>query len=270
MKRLFMSAFKQIILLLILLIAFISFVTKYHLDTFVLKKQDNQEIEIVEKVTKKKIEKELINNEEKIVEQIKEEITPKKDDIKKEIKSTTTKKINEKTSAVKKITTITKEDIKAVSNQVSKKVKKEPTVTTDNLVTKVVKKEYKLSQKNMQFQYEINEIIKKNRIIFKRLSTDVTQDSLEVLQEVASFLIEHNIKIEVAGHTDAKGEEKVNEYISEQRAKSVKKELIKLGVLGTNIVAKGYGEIYPIVKNNKLGYSQINRRVEFNIIEEQI
>ena len=132
---------------------------------------------------------------------------------------------------------------------------------------KIEKKTEKKS--NAAIQEEINSALKVQRIIFKRLSTQVTEKSYITIKKIAEIL-SHNpdIKIEVGGHTDARGADDVNEYISLKRAKSVRNDLIKLGINKERISAKGYGKTKPIVKNDPQGYSTINRRVEFKIIEE--
>ena len=75
-------------------------------------------------------------------------------------------------------------------------------------------------------------------------------------------------KIEVAGHTDSRGEAALNKQISQDRASSVREILIKLGINENRITAVGYGEEFPIAKDDKDGLSEINRRVEFNILGE--
>jgi peptidoglycan-associated lipoprotein len=50
------------------------------------------------------------------------------------------------------------------------------------------------------------------------------------------------IKIEIAGHTDNKGDDKYNQTLSQKRAESVVNYLIKKGIAKTRLVAKGYGE----------------------------
>ena len=44
--------------------------------------------------------------------------------------------------------------------------------------------------------------------------------------------------------------------------------MINYGFDENKIKARGYGENIPIVENSADGYSKVNRRVEFNIIEE--
>lgn len=77
-----------------------------------------------------------------------------------------------------------------------------------------------------------------------------------------------NLKIEIAGHTDAAGTKKYNLGVSIGRAVAVKKQMIAYGFDKNKIKARGYGEEIPLVENNAEGYSRVNRRVEFNIVEE--
>lgn len=120
-----------------------------------------------------------------------------------------------------------------------------------------------------EIQEQINTILKENKIIFKRRSVDITTESFSSVQKVADILKEHeNIKVEIAGHTDSRGRASLNLRISQDRANSVKKSLSSLGINKDRLKAVGYGEKFPIVKDDKNGLSEINRRVEINIIGE--
>lgn len=120
-----------------------------------------------------------------------------------------------------------------------------------------------------EIQEQINTILKENKIIFKRRSVDITTKSFSSVQKVADILKEHeNIKVEIAGHTDSRGRASLNLRISQDRANSVKKALSLLGINKDRLKAVGYGEKFPIAKDDKNGLSEINRRVEINIIGE--
>ncbi|MGA1931799.1 OmpA family protein [Arcobacter sp. YIC-464] len=140
--------------------------------------------------------------------------------------------------------------------------------TTEEVVEEeTIEQEPKLSATEIQEQ--INTILKENKIVFKRRSVDITEESFSSVQKVADILKEYEmLKIEIAGHTDSRGRASLNLRISQDRANSVKKELIKLGVKEENLKAVGYGEKFPIAKDDKNGLSEINRRVEINIIGE--
>lgn len=121
-----------------------------------------------------------------------------------------------------------------------------------------------------QIQTIINDILKENKIIFKRRSVDITKESFSSVEKVATILKEHDsYQIEIAGHTDSRGKASLNKRISQDRANSVKKALVELGVSQERLTAVGYGEKYPIAKDDKNGLSEINRRVEINIIGDK-
>ncbi|GAB6073993.1 OmpA family protein [Nautilia lithotrophica] len=92
------------------------------------------------------------------------------------------------------------------------------------------------------------------------------------LQKVAEILKNNpNLKIEVAGHTDNIGSDEYNLKLSQKRAEAVKNILVnKFGINPNRIVAKGYGEKYPLVPNTTATNRALNRRVEIvNITNKQ-
>ena len=58
-----------------------------------------------------------------------------------------------------------------------------------------------------------------------------------------------NVTIELAAHCDYKGNDDYNERLSQRRAESVVKYLIKGGIATDRLSAKGYGEQKPKVVN---------------------
>ena len=118
-------------------------------------------------------------------------------------------------------------------------------------------------------QQMLNQILSEKKISFERRSSTVTQDSQLTLDKIAKILNENiNIRVEIAGHTDSRGEDALNKKISQDRANSVKDVLVSLGVAKDRLIAIGYGEEFPIAQDDENGLSEINRRVEFNIIGE--
>ncbi|MDN5078260.1 OmpA family protein [Aliarcobacter butzleri] len=119
-----------------------------------------------------------------------------------------------------------------------------------------------------EIQLLINNILKDRKISFERKSSIPTEQSQNIIKEIAKILNENpNFKVEVAGHTDSRGEAVLNKQISQDRANSVKNILVNSGVNETRIKAIGYGEEFPIAKDDENGLSEINRRVEFIIGE---
>jgi len=127
----------------------------------------------------------------------------------------------------------------------------------------------KVSLTANEIQLHINEILAMKKVAFERRSANVTEDSKSSITQIANILNEYkNLKVEIAGHTDSRGENALNKKISQDRANSVKELLISLGVNADRLTAIGHGEEFPIAKDDENGLSEINRRVDFNILGE--
>jgi outer membrane protein OmpA-like peptidoglycan-associated protein len=88
------------------------------------------------------------------------------------------------------------------------------------------------------------------------------------IETLAKFLKSYpSLKIEVAGHTDSDGSDKLNQELSQRRAESVKNALAKEGVAEERITAVGYGETKPIDSNETAEGKARNRRTEIKILE---
>lgn len=255
-----MSPEKKVISLLFALVILMAACVYTHLPQF-MEKQDssNNNTTTVEKVEEKPIEK--------VVEEVKTESTQNEqaEEAPKEETQTTEENLNT-IDEVK-----TEEPISEEVNQVVEEIEEnlEPLITTDKRYNRTddEKNIEDLSRTAQELQIKMSSFVKENPIIFKKDSFKVTGKSDETVQKVAEALKEFpNIKIEVAGHTDASGKNEVNAWFSKQRAKGVRARLISLGIDKNRIKARGYGEDIPLEGINK--YSKENRRVEFNIVEE--
>jgi OOP family OmpA-OmpF porin len=111
-------------------------------------------------------------------------------------------------------------------------------------------------------QIKISEQVK-----FKTGSAAILKDSDELLGQVGAILKDHtNIhRIRIEGHTDNVGDAAYNKKLSQSRAESVMKWLIKFGIDPTRLTAKGFGKERPIGDNKTAAGRADNRRVEFHI-----
>ena len=99
--------------------------------------------------------------------------------------------------------------------------------------------------------------------LFEFNSIVINPDSKESLKMVAERLRKNSsYRIQIEGHTDEKGPEVYNQKLSERRANSVKKYLVKNGVKGSKIKTQGFGELNPIEDNSTEEGRSKNRRVE--------
>ena len=72
-----------------------------------------------------------------------------------------------------------------------------------------------------------------------------------------------DLKFEIDGHTDNTGDAAHNLTLSQQRADAVKNQLVKMGIEGSRLTAKGFGDTKPISDNDTPEGKANNRRVEF-------
>jgi OOP family OmpA-OmpF porin len=75
-------------------------------------------------------------------------------------------------------------------------------------------------------------------------------------------------RIEIGGHTDSQGSERLNQRLSQARAEAVLDALIVRGVLLDRLSARGYGEGRPVASNETEAGRALNRRIEFSALEQ--
>ncbi|MEJ5081524.1 OmpA family protein [Ochrobactrum sp. MYb379] len=106
-----------------------------------------------------------------------------------------------------------------------------------------------------------------DRILFNFDKADLRSDASATVDSLAAALISAAPKrLEIRGHTDAKGTDEYNLDLSERRALTVKSAL-KDRKVTTEMEAKGLGETQPVALNKVDGKDnpagrQLNRRVE--------
>ncbi len=107
------------------------------------------------------------------------------------------------------------------------------------------------------------------KVQFQTGSTEIDRNSDPLLDQIAQALEGNRQvkKLRIEGHTDNVGDPASNQKLSEQRAASVKKALVKRGVDEDRLDTRGLGETRPIAPNASPGGRQKNRRVEFIIVE---
>ncbi len=126
---------------------------------------------------------------------------------------------------------------------------------------------YASVEKNVVLQpiAEGSVIVLKN-LFFDSNKSKIRKESFVELDKVVNFLKDRtDIKIEVNGYTDNKGDDKSNIKLSTARAKSVLGYLSKKGTDKSRLSFKGFGEESPVATNDTEEGRQMNRRVELRI-----
>lgn len=92
----------------------------------------------------------------------------------------------------------------------------------------------------------------------------IKPESMGTINYVVKMMQDNpDLNFSIEGHTDSDGSDATNQTLSEQRAKAVKNELIKLGISSNRLSSKGWGESKPMVGNDTPEGKAQNRRVEF-------
>jgi outer membrane protein OmpA-like peptidoglycan-associated protein len=100
-----------------------------------------------------------------------------------------------------------------------------------------------------------------DKAIIKPESKNELQKLLDVMRNNPTM------KVELGGHTDAKGSNEYNISLSQRRANAVVAWLVKNGIDRNRLVPKGYGEEKPLVSNDdEQDGREINRRTEFKVL----
>lgn len=112
-------------------------------------------------------------------------------------------------------------------------------------------------------------------IYFDFNKSEIKPEAYQDLNLLENYMKKHpTAKIEIAGHTDSKGNARHNHNLSQRRAEAIRQHLISTGIKASRLVAVGYGEDKPIAPNeNEDGTDnpegrKLNRRTEVIILEE--
>lgn len=99
---------------------------------------------------------------------------------------------------------------------------------------------------------------------FETAKSDILPSSFEELDELAEHLISQpELNLFIMGHTDNRGNEKMNMELSEARAHAVADYLASKGVTRERLTWKGFGRSRPVADNATENGRGRNRRVEF-------
>lgn len=115
---------------------------------------------------------------------------------------------------------------------------------------------------------EVGTKIVLRNIFFDYDKASLRSESFGELSKVLKILDDNpNMKIEISGHTDNRGSLEYNTKLSRSRAKAVVDYLIEKGVDSERLSYEGYAFTQPISDNDTDEGRQLNRRVEFKVLE---
>lgn len=106
-----------------------------------------------------------------------------------------------------------------------------------------------------------------NNVFFDFDKSELKPESFAELDKLVELLLKNPaVKMEIAGHTDSKGDKKYNLLLSQKRAESVMEYLLKKGIDKLRLTAKGYGDTQPVAPNDTEENQAKNRRTEVKVL----
>lgn len=123
-------------------------------------------------------------------------------------------------------------------------------------------------------QIELNKGIRLENIYYDFDKADIRPDAAIELDKLVKIMQDNpTIWIELGSHTDSRGNDQYNQWLSQRRANSAVQYIIDRGIAKNRITAKGYGESQLLnqcangVKCTEAEH-QLNRRTEFKIVKQ--
>ena len=115
-------------------------------------------------------------------------------------------------------------------------------------------------------------MIRLQNINFDTGKSTIKPESYPVLAEVAKILQQYpTLRIQIGGHTDNRGSDKINDTLSTARAAAVLDYMKQTfpAITSSQFTSKGFGSSQPIAPNTtELGRAK-NRRVEFKVMNTE-
>ncbi|WP_425392541.1 OmpA family protein [Ekhidna sp.] len=112
-------------------------------------------------------------------------------------------------------------------------------------------------------------VITLDHVLFQRGTATMVEGSEKELNLVVEVMNDNpDIKILLKGHTDNTGDPVKNVQLSEARVKAVKAYILSQGISPYRVSGKGYGGNQPLYSNETEETRKLNRRVEFEVIED--
>lgn len=109
-----------------------------------------------------------------------------------------------------------------------------------------------------------------NNIFFDFDKATLRNESYPELNRLLEFMNQYpEIKIRIEGHTDNVGTDEYNKGLSQRRANAVGRFLKVNGIAESRLVVVGMGESDPVATNDTDEGRQRNRRVQFEILEDE-
>jgi outer membrane protein OmpA-like peptidoglycan-associated protein len=119
----------------------------------------------------------------------------------------------------------------------------------------------KLVDKDTWFEFD--------RLNFATNEATLLPESQEQLNNIVEILKAYpNVEVKIGGYTDNTGDPKANMKLSDERAKSVKNEIVAKGIDAKRLTSEGYGDQHPVASNDTEEGRAQNRRIAMRVTKK--
>ena len=123
--------------------------------------------------------------------------------------------------------------------------------------------------KTRKKEYSLGQVIIMKNLKFEQGKTTMLQGSQAAIEDLVATLNMHpTYCVEIAGHTDDRGDPQKSQILSKSRAKAVYNYLLSSGIAKERLSYRGYGQSRPIALNKTLEGRQKNERIQFKITKK--
>jgi len=146
-----------------------------------------------------------------------------------------------------------------------------------NVSTKDLKIKKGELSKTINVELVLNKIFSNMEITLENIyynfnKSDIREDAKPTLDSLSQLLINNpQIEVQLASHTDCRGDEQYNQILSQKRAESAVAYIVSKGVDNRRMQAKGFGKNALAINCNcddcTEEQHQVNRRTTFKILE---
>lgn len=108
-----------------------------------------------------------------------------------------------------------------------------------------------------------------DRLLFDTGKSTLKAESAQQLKDAAEILKAYpQVELKIGGYTDNQGKPESNMKLSDERAKTVVAELVKLGVDAKRLAGEGYGDQHPVADNATEEGRAKNRRISMRVTKK--